>query len=174
MARAITTKNLLTSSPALYSFVNAATESLTTSRGLGSVQRIAGLAFSLRHTRAASVTAITVPIAGDPADRANVILAAGAQEVFDALAEDTPLPPSATGEPDADDAGEPDADDAGPLPPSSTPSGSRAGTPAGTRTDDAGPLPSSSVTLSLPPGTGIGAGKGTVPSGGARRPASVP
>jgi LCP family protein required for cell wall assembly len=107
VAKAITKRNLFASTPALYSFVNAATDSLTTSPDLGSVQTIAGLAFSLRHAQPSAVTAITAPYAGDPNDRANVVLTAEAQEVFDALAEDRPLPASITGADDADPSASP-------------------------------------------------------------------
>jgi LCP family protein required for cell wall assembly len=92
IVRTATQKSLLTQTGELYSFVAAATETLTTSPGLGSVGTIAGLAFSLRHASPSAVTAITIPWATDPRDPANVVLAPDAQEVFDALAEDRPLP----------------------------------------------------------------------------------
>jgi LCP family protein required for cell wall assembly len=116
MVKTVARKNLLTSTGALYSFVNAVTESLTTSPALGSVQTIAGLGFSLRSLKPSQVTAVTAPNAGDPANRANVILTAEAEDVFDALAEDRPLPASVTGE---------EADDDGPSP---SASGTRAAT----------------------------------------------
>jgi LCP family protein required for cell wall assembly len=104
IAQQVRQTNLLTSIPKIYSFVNAATDSVTTSPGLGSVQTIAGLAFSLRRMTPQGMTAITAPYAGDPNDPANVILAPDAQEVFDALAEDRPLPSSVTGVEDPDNA----------------------------------------------------------------------
>ncbi|MDR1294848.1 MAG: LCP family protein [Bifidobacteriaceae bacterium] len=102
VAKSVTKRNLLTSTPALYSFVNAVTDSLTTSPELGSVQTIAGLAFSLRHTKPSAGTAVTAPNDGDPNDPAKVFRTAEAQEVFDALAEDRPLPANVTGADDAD------------------------------------------------------------------------
>jgi LCP family protein required for cell wall assembly len=107
VARTVARKNLLTSTGELHAFVKAVTESLTTSSGLGSIQTIAGLAFSLRHLRPAQVTAITIPYADDPSNRANVILAPQAQDVFDALAEDRPLPAFVTGQGDADPSASP-------------------------------------------------------------------
>jgi anionic cell wall polymer biosynthesis LytR-Cps2A-Psr (LCP) family protein len=103
IANQVRRTNVLTSTSKLYSFVNAATESVTTSPALGSVQTIAGLAFSLRHADSSAVTAVTAPYAGDPNDPANVILTSAAQEVFDALAEDRPLPASVTGASETDD-----------------------------------------------------------------------
>jgi LCP family protein required for cell wall assembly len=128
-------RNLLTSSPSLYSFVNAVTDSLTTSPAFGSVQTIAGLAYSLRNAKAADVTAITAPYSGDPNDRANVVLTADAQEVFDALAEDRPIPSRLTGADDADPSGAPSSSSKkgagkGSAGSSTRPSGGVSGAPA--------------------------------------------
>ncbi|MDR3201965.1 MAG: LCP family protein [Bifidobacteriaceae bacterium] len=97
MVRKVRSKNLLFSSPDLYRFVSAATQSLSTSEDLSSVTTLAGLGFALRNIRPSDVTAITAPYAADPNTPANVILTDKAAKVFDALAEDKELPRSITG-----------------------------------------------------------------------------
>jgi len=87
-------KNLLTSGPSLYHFLQALADSIVVSPGLDRVQEIAGFALSLRGIGSDRVEAMTAPYAGDPNDDANVILTSEATKVFDALAEDRPLPGS--------------------------------------------------------------------------------
>jgi LCP family protein required for cell wall assembly len=88
----------LSSLPKLNSFATAATQSLTTSPALGSVQALAGLAYSLRNINMDRVSLMMVPVV-DAGDGVHVRLAASAgaggysaQDVFDALATDSPVP----------------------------------------------------------------------------------
>ncbi|ACQ79427.1 cell envelope-related protein transcriptional attenuator [Beutenbergia cavernae DSM 12333] len=61
MVRQVLSKNIITDSGALFSFLNAATASLTTSEGIGSITTMAGLANSLRALPADGVIFTTVP-----------------------------------------------------------------------------------------------------------------
>lgn len=97
-------KNVLTDVPELLSFLSAATSSLTTDNQL-SVQRIAGLAYSLRGLERAQITFMTIPNGSDPADRNRVVWTDDADAVWAAMAQDLPIVPvqdvSAAPAPDA-------------------------------------------------------------------------
>lgn len=81
-------KNLLTNAPQLYSFLSAATSSLTTSPGLSQISTLAGLASSLDGLSIDSVTFATIPFVYDgPRVRAT----AQAEAVWQALLADQPL-----------------------------------------------------------------------------------
>lgn len=88
--RTVLDQNLLTDSPALFRFLDAATASLTTSGELGSISSLAGIAMSLREVDADDITFVTVPWAAR-GDGANVVWTAEADELFAAVAEDRPI-----------------------------------------------------------------------------------
>jgi LCP family protein required for cell wall assembly len=98
--RAVLDRDLLTNTPRLYRFLDAATSSLTTSDDLGSISDLTGLALSLRGVRAADLSFVTVPWT-PRGDGANVLWTAEADELWAAIAEDRPL--TVVGD-DADDA----------------------------------------------------------------------
>ncbi|MDR1823910.1 MAG: LCP family protein [Bifidobacteriaceae bacterium] len=115
----------LGSVPKLNRFATAVTESLTTSPELGSVQALAGLAYSLRNINLDRVSLMMAPVVSVP-DGVHVRLAESAgergysaQDVFDALAQDEPMPgttawklanPEPEPEPDPDTDGDTDTD----------------------------------------------------------------
>lgn len=88
--RTVLDKNLLTDSPALFRFLDAATASLTTSSDLGSISSLSGIAMSLRDIRADDITFTTVPWVAR-GDGANVVWTAEADELFAAVAQDRPI-----------------------------------------------------------------------------------
>lgn len=88
--RTVLDQNLLSDSPALLRFLDAATASLTTSSELGSLSALSGIALSLREVRRDDVTFVTVPWT-PRGDGANVVWTAEAEELFAAIAADRPL-----------------------------------------------------------------------------------
>ncbi|MDR0945358.1 MAG: LCP family protein [Bifidobacteriaceae bacterium] len=86
--------NMFTNLPALYQFLGATLKTMTVSPDLGSVQKMAGLALSLRNVNSENIHAITMPWVSDPNITANVELAPQAAKVWKALKRDTPLPNS--------------------------------------------------------------------------------
>lgn len=85
-------KNVLTDVPQLLSFLSAATSSLTTDNALN-VQRIAGLAYSLRGIDRSQITFMTIPNGPDPANRNRVVWTDDADAVWAAMAQDLPIVP---------------------------------------------------------------------------------
>jgi LCP family protein required for cell wall assembly len=79
--------HLLTSFPDLYRFATATARSLTTSDNLGDAADLAGFALSLGAVTPGRIDFITAPYV-DAGDRANVLFAADADDLWDALAED--------------------------------------------------------------------------------------
>jgi LCP family protein required for cell wall assembly len=91
MARTVLGKNMLTDSPELLRFLGAVTGSLTMSDNFASVQGLAGLAYSARNVRPATITFMTVPYAYDPNNAANVVWTDDADRVWENLRLDRPL-----------------------------------------------------------------------------------
>lgn len=93
MLREVLSKNYLnvTNLPALYSFLDAATESLTTSPGIGKIPALVGLANSARGIDASKVSFVTLPFdwAG-PRVKPNADSAA----LWAAIAADQPIKPA--------------------------------------------------------------------------------
>ncbi len=83
-------QNLLTDSPKLYRFLDAATSSVTASEGFGSISALSGLAYAMRNIDPADVTFTTVPWV-DRGDGANVLWTQEATELWQAIREDRPL-----------------------------------------------------------------------------------
>ncbi len=91
LARTVLGQNLLTDSPQLLQFLGAVTGSLTMSSNLGSIQGLAGLAYSARGLRPDTIAFMTVPWQYDPSNPNNVVLTDEATTVFDNLRNDRPL-----------------------------------------------------------------------------------
>jgi len=101
IAQAVLSKNLLTDGPALYLFLNAATQSLTTSPEIGSIPSLTGLAFSLKDIPKANIVFMTIPNATNPEDRNEVVWTADAATVWANIAADVPVVPPAVPTPTA-------------------------------------------------------------------------
>lgn len=97
----------LTTDPGkLFSVADTATRAVTTDTGLGSVDRLMGLAQSVQHLKSARVQMVTLPVRYAPAnpDRVEPIDAQAAK-VWAALRADRPVPASATKGSVADETG---------------------------------------------------------------------
>lgn len=97
-------QNLLTDVGKLYSFLDAATSSVTASSTFSSISALSGLAFSMRNIDPADVAFVTVPVV-DRGDGANVLWTHEAIELWERIAADQPL------QVEGADAGESDGDD---------------------------------------------------------------
>jgi len=88
MAKEVLEMNLLTDLPKLYQVMEAGTKSLSTSDNLGNITTLASLANSLRDINLDSIHLITMPWdwAGS-----RVTIGAGADQIWEALANDTPI-----------------------------------------------------------------------------------
>ena len=95
IVRQALSKNLLTDSPALYQFLNAATQSLTTSPDLGEIPALTGLAFSLRDIPSGNIVFMTIPNRTNPNDGNEVIWTDEAATVWSNMANDIPIVPPA-------------------------------------------------------------------------------
>jgi len=99
MVRQVEATSLLTNPIRLYQILDAATRSITTDPGLGSLLKLKSLAQTLTGLKPAQVTFLTIPwkLRGDGA---NVLINTGeAQPILDAIAADKPWPPAATTSP---------------------------------------------------------------------------
>lgn len=94
MVRNIQSRNMLTDAPALFKFLNAATSSVTASPDLASITGLTGLAISLRGTRAADITFMTIPFATAPTDKDRVVMTSAAKAIWANMAADKPLAPA--------------------------------------------------------------------------------
>ncbi|AWE41937.1 MULTISPECIES: LCP family protein [unclassified Actinobaculum] len=88
MVREVLDMNLLTDLPKLYQVMEAGTASLSTSDNLGNITTLASLANSLRNINLDSINFITMPWewAGS-----RVTVGEGADQIWEALANDTPV-----------------------------------------------------------------------------------
>ena len=91
LSRSVLSKNLLTDSPALLSFLGAVTRSLTMSSNLSSLTGLPGLAYSLRNVRPDTITFMTIPWGANPADPNTVVWTDDAERVWDNMKNDRPL-----------------------------------------------------------------------------------
>lgn len=87
----VLSQNLLTDATGLYSFLDAATKSLTVSPGLSSVADLTGLAYSLRGINSGNITLMTIPTTPDPADPNRLVWTYESDEIWEKLATDEPL-----------------------------------------------------------------------------------
>src|SRR5699024_8245351 len=83
-------QNLLTDAGKLYSFLDAATSSVTASSDFGSISALSGLAYSMRTIDPADISFVTVPVV-DRGDGANVLWTQEATALWEAVAADEPL-----------------------------------------------------------------------------------
>lgn len=101
MVRQVLSKNLLTDMPALYQFLDAATESVTAGPEIGQIRNMVGLANSLRAVPAGGVSFVTVPFAWAGA---RVVPTADAEALWAAIATDQPIGPTPSEATDASEA----------------------------------------------------------------------
>lgn len=92
MVRQATDAGLLLQPTKLYNFLNAATGSLTTDSELASGTALAGLANQVRGLKPSAVHFVTVPTEPYPADKNRVQWTSSANQIWDAMKNDTPLP----------------------------------------------------------------------------------
>lgn len=141
-AHEILSKNLLTDSPALYRVVEAVLGSISTSPGLGSPEKLAGLANSLRSIPPDQVVFTSVPVIDAPSNPNRVVWTAEADAVWERIAADT-APPAPEGTADDGTAGgatsggssDDSVAEAGGVQGETAVSGSETGNPAGAGTD---------------------------------------
>ncbi|MGV9993292.1 LCP family protein [Streptomyces sp. NPDC003374] len=88
---------LFTSPKKLYDLADTATKAVTADSDLGSVNSLISFADGLKGISSSHMTMITTPVRYDPADPNRVVVEkAKAQQVWDALRNDRPIPASAT------------------------------------------------------------------------------
>lgn len=93
--RTAQSKNLLTDMPTLYDFATSSLETLTVSPGLGGVDKLAGLANSAASIGMDKISFITMPVEQDPYDANRVAPSDQADDVWDAMRDDKPVPEEA-------------------------------------------------------------------------------
>ena len=91
MIHQVLSRNVLTNVPALMSFLNAATGSLTVDPGLGHLSDMAGLALSLRSLDPSHVTFMTIPVATAPSDPNRVVWTSAATKIWANMVADQPI-----------------------------------------------------------------------------------
>jgi LCP family protein required for cell wall assembly len=91
IAQGAMSKNMLTDAPALYRFMTAASQSLTTSPNLGDLQKIVGLAFSLKDMPSSNLVFMTIPYTANPDDRNEVVWTSEADQVWSNIKQDVPI-----------------------------------------------------------------------------------
>jgi LCP family protein required for cell wall assembly len=91
IAQGAMSKNMLTDAPALYRFLTAASQSLTTSEELGSIPDLVGLAFSLKDMPSGNLVFMTIPNAANPDDRNEVVWTSEADQVWSNIKNDVPI-----------------------------------------------------------------------------------
>ncbi|MFE0641538.1 LCP family protein [Streptomyces sp. NPDC058877] len=88
---------VLTNPTKLYGLADAATKAITPDSELDSIQELMGFAKGLSGIDAADVHMVTLPVEYDPRDPNRVVpLEAQAQQVWEALKDDRPIPAAAT------------------------------------------------------------------------------
>lgn len=134
-------QNLLTDLPSLYSFLDAATSSITANPELASAKNLAGLAYSLRNIRSENIVFLTIPWLPNPLNKNEVVWGPTAPQIWENMANDTPLVPDLFEDPE-DTSTSSETDSA-----SEDPDGTEAA-PSPTATKDAGrePFTSDDVT----------------------------
>lgn len=92
MMRTAMNKSLLTDLPSLYQFLREGLKSLTLSPGLGDITTMAAIAYSLSDIDLRNMEFVTPPVAPEPSDPNRVVFTPKVDEIWDALATDSPLP----------------------------------------------------------------------------------
>ncbi len=93
----VTSKGTLTNPVKLYSFLDAATSSLSTDKALNSVSKLAALAQDVRQVGLDQIEFMTIPVEVYPPDRNRLQWTSQADIVWKAIRQDKPLPGSDTG-----------------------------------------------------------------------------
>lgn len=91
MSAAVLGQNLLTDTPKLLQFLNAATSSLSASPEFSSLQNLAGLALSLKGVSMDNITFMTPELIDAPTDKNRVVFTAKAEETWERLRNDQPV-----------------------------------------------------------------------------------
>lgn len=91
MFREVLDMNLLTDSYSLYQTLDAGTQSLSTSKGLGDLTTLVGLLYSLRSIDMANIHFITMPFVPAPSDPNRVVATKDAELVWKAINRDKPV-----------------------------------------------------------------------------------
>ncbi|MEY9940803.1 LCP family protein required for cell wall assembly [Streptacidiphilus sp. MAP5-52] len=81
----------LTNVGAMWNLANAATKALTVDNGLGSITSLLGLGDELNKVPTGNITFATMQTMADPTDNSRVVIAPGAQDMFNAIANDESL-----------------------------------------------------------------------------------
>lgn len=98
LAAQVQSTDLLTDPGTLMPVLTAVSRSLSVSDGLG-LRSLAGIALTLRDVDPATLTPVTVPVAEAPTDRDRVVWTSQADDIWQRLNADQPLP----GAPDGTD-----------------------------------------------------------------------
>ncbi|MCI5825575.1 MAG: LCP family protein [Arcanobacterium sp.] len=95
-------KNLFTNTQTFYQVASDVTRNLSTSQGLGDLRTLTGIAYSLRGLSTTNgLNFLTLPVAQDARDPNRVRATESADQVWEALREDKPIPASALTPPPA-------------------------------------------------------------------------
>ena len=95
----VTSSKMLFHPTTLYSFLNAATKSLTADSGLGSPRKLASLGNQVRSIGLDNIQFVTVPTEPYAPDHNRLQWTSEAPVLWNLLANDTPLPGTATAKP---------------------------------------------------------------------------
>ncbi len=95
----VTSSKMLFHPTTLYSFLNAATNSLTTDSGLGSPRKLASLGNQVRSIGLDNIQFVTVPTEAYPPDHNRLQWTTQAPVLWNLIANDTPLPGTAAAKP---------------------------------------------------------------------------
>ena len=96
MVQTATSANLLLRPDKLFRFLDAATKSLTTDPGMGNLNSLREVAQSVQGLASSQIRFVTVPTEPYPANTARVQWTAKAPALWDAIANDDPLPGTGT------------------------------------------------------------------------------
>jgi LCP family protein required for cell wall assembly len=105
LVRTVLSADTLTNPAKTLSFVDAVTSSMTMDERTAQLDRLTGLAYSLRDLRPDTVTFVTVPNGQDPYNNANVVWTEAATMLWDNIRHDRPIDhdPTATAAPSPTD-----------------------------------------------------------------------
>ncbi|MCI7550786.1 MAG: LCP family protein [Actinomycetaceae bacterium] len=92
IAEKILGMSVFTDAGSMYSMLGAVTRNLDTSEGLGNLDVLAGLMYSLRNIDSENINFVTMPFYSDPSNPNRVRPSAEAESVWEALRNDEPLP----------------------------------------------------------------------------------
>lgn len=91
LARTVLSQEVLTNPAKTLKFLRAVTDSLTMNKELGSIDGLAGLAYSMRNVRPDTITFVTVPNEYDPIQTANVLWTDEAVQLWENIKHDKPV-----------------------------------------------------------------------------------